>query len=142
MNQVAAQFPTHSRSVARRPIVLFVTAALGIASCALPATAQQAGCCAPGGPAEAIGHLPRGVELVLVVDNAGAMRQTAPAAALVQALAGAGFIEPDLQASWEKLAAELGWPAQEAFDRLVGSRLILVVRDVEIPDQRRWAILS
>ena len=89
MNPVPAQPTTHFRSVARRPMLAVVTAALAIVAGAPPATARQADCCPPAGPAEAIGRLPRDVELALVVENAAVTRKTATAAALVRSLAAA-----------------------------------------------------
>ncbi len=142
MNPAASLISRQLRFVVRGPIVLLVALSTWLAPGLSPTRAQEAGCCAPGGPAEAIGHLPRTVELVVVVDDAARTRRSPAATALVGALGELGFSLQELAPQWAKLAADLDWGSQETFDRILGSRVMLVVRDVEKPGARRWAILS
>jgi hypothetical protein len=90
---------------------------------------------------DAAGAIPMDADLVLVIENASDLRSTAVAAAAA-GLFGADGLLGDSRIAWRALAAELGWTEDEAFDRLLGRRVVLVARGIEKPDTSRWVLLS
>jgi len=93
---------------------------------------------------QALARLPRTVELVMIVNDARLMIDSPVGDAT-------WGIVTDLDAgdasakrkSWDQLAEQLGWSKPETLDRLIGSRLMLVVRGLEEDEEnRRWAVVS
>ncbi len=112
-------------------VLALAMAALGRAGAAPPADH----------PADAAGTLPRSVELVVVMDDGASLVQSPAGAAACAVLGDLGLLGP-LEPGWAALAARLGWTPRETFDRLVGTRVILVMRDVDDAQARRWALVS
>jgi hypothetical protein len=95
----------------------------------------------PVAAAAAIADIPDDVDLVLVVENGTDLRASPIGDAAARFLTESGVIV-DLTKAWKSLGDQLGWSAQETFDRLLGRRVILLSRSVAQGNDRRWAILS
>lgn len=106
-----------------------------------PRGQDAANAAASPGAAETIGGLPEDLDLALVVDNAAQLRSTPVGAAALRFLGDSGSLK-DIQDAWTALAGQLGWSEREAFDRLLGRRVVLASRAIDQGRERRWAILS
>lgn len=94
-----------------------------------------------------VARLPRSAQLIIVVDDAAALRQGGMWEVLRPLLGPT----PELDKTWEGLAKDLGWEPGVAFDRLLGRRVVLVARGLP-PDlwlaeegemeRAEWALLS
>lgn len=102
-------------------------------------------------PASVLAAVPRSAELVLIVDGLGAMKDGAVARSLwsivkeiesASTKVGGEGGHATIEETWARLAAELRMTKAEAFDRLMGTRFMLVIRDMESSDTRRWAAVS
>ena len=95
---------------------------------------------APGSSAADIaGRLPDDVDLVVVVSR-GAELRSGPAGELVGRAMADGHAMDDLTNSWSGLAEQLGWTREQAFDRLLGRRVVIATRATAAG--RTWAVLS
>lgn len=92
-------------------------------------------------PADVLGSLPDDIDLAVIVDHAANLRASPVGASAIRLLDDAGALK-DLQAAWTALAQQLGWGTGEAFDRLLGRRVVLVSKAIPGTSERRWAILS
>ena len=101
------------------------------------APAAQAGATA----LDAAGRIPADADLVLVIENATELGKTAMAAAAASLFAIDGPLSGSRQA-WQALAKQLGWTEEEAFDRLLGRRVVLVARGIDNAETARWVLLS
>lgn len=119
-----------------RMIILVLVLAAGLLPGA--ALAEQPGA---EGALAAAGRTPVDADMVLVIQNATELRRTA-LAEIVGSLFEAAGPEGDPRQAWRGLAAELGWGDDEAFDRLLGGRMMLVARGIDNPETARWALLS
>jgi len=88
---------------------------------------------------EIVRSLPSGCEAAVVVTGASTQRRSAAGRALQAMLAESGAF-PETKRAWLDLAAALDWPAERAFDELLGQRVALVVQDLRAP-QPKWALL-
>ncbi|MBX3359427.1 MAG: hypothetical protein KF745_13490 [Phycisphaeraceae bacterium] len=82
-------------------------------------------------PVEAAGAMPSSLDGVLVIDNAAAMRKSAAFQALRDTINDAAPLQGasgDPEKAWSSLADRLGWNRDDAFDRLLGTRVIFVWR--------------
>ncbi|MBC7836015.1 MAG: hypothetical protein H7Y88_13090, partial [Phycisphaerales bacterium] len=72
--------------------------------------------------------LPRSAELIVVLQDAAGVRATAgeQLTELLMAWSGTGRAGP----KWDALAKSLGWSQEEAFDRLLGQRVIVVIENL------------
>ncbi len=135
----------------KRRVLLFVLIACAIvlaprelrlicaAGSSVQATPVEAGAKHPVAAAAA---LPADLEVVIIIEDLAALRQTAEAGAVTALLSEAGLVEP-LAESWAMLAERLGLTADEAIDRLLGRRVLLALRPGEAPaTSRRWTLLS
>jgi hypothetical protein len=97
----------------------------------------------PPGAVAAAGVLPSNVDVVLVVEDAAALRQTPIGLGALTFLKDTGSLV-DVVEAWSGLAKELGWSESETFDRLLGTRAVFVARDSAGAGatERRWALLS
>lgn len=87
----------------------------------------------------AVARLPRSAELIVVVDDAAGARHGELMGA-VRAVLGP---MPELEKTWAGLSRDLGWAAEEAFDRLLGYRVVLVARGLgEEGRAAEWALIS
>lgn len=105
-------------------------------------------------PSNVLAAMPRSVEMVLVVDRIGSLVDSPLGQVVWQIVS--DLSEPmeaadqkkplgkplNVQESWKRLAQELGMTSREAVDRLVGTRLVIVMRDLKQGDARRWAVIS
>jgi len=94
-----------------------------------------------GAALEAAGRIPADAELALVIENGTDLRRTALAAAAA-GLFDAGGPLSDSRTAWRALAAELGWAEEEAFDRLLGRRMVLIAKGIEDPNTATWVLMS
>lgn len=93
----------------------------------------------PVGAEAAVARLPRSAELIVVVDNAAEVRH----AGLVQVVRSVLGPMPELEKTWAGLSRDLGWAPDETFDRLLGTRVVLVARGVrEGGEADEWALIS
>lgn len=90
---------------------------------------------------DAAATMPANAELVLVVENGRELRQTALGGAL-RGVFGIGGAMEDAGGPWRGLAQQLGYEEFEAFDRLLGHRVVLVARGVANPETAHWALVS
>jgi len=92
----------------------------------------------------AMARLPRGVELVLIIDDIKAMTDARVAQLLWGMIADQPGVprKDTIQEAWGRLAEELALTRRETMDRLVGTRLMVVMRNVEDEKSMRWAISS
>lgn len=108
-----------------------------------------AGAACAGGDAalrvfEAAAMAPADLDMLICVQDAGELRRSemgGAAGAMVELALGEG----ETARAWTALAEQLGWSREEAFDRLLGSRVALVVRGLpteEQPEFGSWALLS
>ena len=95
----------------------------------------------PASAAAAIADIPDDADLIIVVEHASELRASTIGDAVSRFLADAGLIA-DLNKAWSALADQLGLTRDEAFDRLLGQRLILVSKGASQGKARLWAILS
>jgi hypothetical protein len=91
--------------------------------CAVLALAIGVRALAGAGAPEAVGELPAGVDTVLVVQEASRIRSSPPGQAAMAALGAEGVLGA-ITPQWEMFARELGYGEQEAFDRLLGGRVV------------------
>jgi len=87
---------------------------------------------------------PADVDLLICVQDAGEIRRSEIGGA-AGAMAALALGEGETARAWSALAAQLGWSREEAFDRLLGSRVALVVRGLpteQNPEFGSWALLS
>lgn len=77
--------------------------------------------------ADALAELPADVDLVLVVNNGAALRASTLGRRAERWLADQGVLER-LEPAGKALGSELGWTRDELFDRLLGHRVVLVLR--------------
>lgn len=89
---------------------------------------------------DAIAGLPDDLDLIVVVDKAAELRQSVVGLQALKFVSESGSLV-DVQRAWTALATQLGWSESDAFDRLLGTRVVLASRAVGDSD-RRWAILS
>lgn len=93
--------------------------------------------------AAAIARLPRSVELIVIVNDAR-LTMDSPVGlstwSIVSDLRSDNAVS--VRKSWNEFAGQIGWTKPETLDRLFGSRLTLVMRDVESEADRRWAVAS
>jgi hypothetical protein len=102
---------------------------------------QRAGWAAQETIAEAAAAMPANSDLVLVVENGRELRQTALGGAL-RDMFGIGGAMEGAGGPWRGLAQQLGYEDLDAFDRLLGHRVVLVARGIANPDTARWALVS
>lgn len=87
------------------------------------------------------GRLPRQGELIIVIDHGAVLRTTPAGRALGGAWADVSDLAPT-RAAWRELAAALDLSDHEAFDALLGRRVVLVVEGLALDEPTRWALLS
>lgn len=101
---------------------------------------------AAGPPSDVLASVPRSAELVLVIDRFGVFLDSPVGRALWQAVVEMPPVTSEARRvleSWGKLSGELGVTHREAIDRLIGTRVVLILRDIESKnDASRWAVLS
>lgn len=131
--------------------------ALTLGLCASSALARQDAPQAPSAwsaastPVDVASTLPDSVDLVLVIDRARELRASSLGALVQEKLKASGLLDP-LSSAWSELAQQLKLGSDEAFDRLVGRRVVLATRlqgpratgspGKEAVSDRSWAILS
>ncbi len=84
---------------------------------------------------------PADIDLLVCVQDASELRkgEMGPAAtAMALHILGEG----EATRAWSALAERLGWTGEEAFDRLLGSRVTLLRRGGDSPKGATWALLS
>lgn len=119
-----------------------IAACAALALVATDARAQRdARQTAPETAADAAAMMPADSDLVLVVDNGRELRQTALGGAL-RGMFGIGGAMEGAGGPWRGLAAQLGYEELDAFDRLLGHRVVLVARGIAEPETARWALVS
>lgn len=91
--------------------------------------------------ADAAAAMPANCDLVLVIENGRELRQTALGGAL-RGMFGIGGAMEGAGTPWRGLAKQLGYEEFDAFDRLLGHRVVLVARGIADPDTARWALVS
>jgi hypothetical protein len=88
---------------------------------------------------------PASADVVVVIENAAKLRATPVGLVLRDLVSRAGLLA-ETRTSWEALAKTLGWTRDETFDRLIGSRVMVVVSGVTGDDPAappaQWAVLS
>lgn len=137
----------------------WVLAALLVLLAAIPAPARQPEAGRPdadlveSSASTLAGRMPRSAELIVVFEGAAALRRSALWEALIPALGDTSALAD----TWTRLAQTLGWTPEETFDRVLGSRVALVVQG--LPDhagflggvgdgpadagaEARWALIS
>lgn len=87
-----------------------------------------------------LASLPERVEAVIVIRDAAGQRNSDAGRALVSMLSESGLMRLTAL-GWRDLADELGWSEVEAFDRLLGRRVILVAEGLGPGETFRWALL-
>ncbi|MBY0312278.1 MAG: hypothetical protein K2W85_09430 [Phycisphaerales bacterium] len=92
------------------------------------------------GAIDAVACLPDDLDMIVVVDRAADLRKSPVGTGALKFLDEAGTLT-EVTKAWTALAAQLGWSEAEAFDRLLGTRVILASRTAGEAD-RRWAMLS
>ncbi|MDX2148377.1 MAG: hypothetical protein SFZ23_12725 [Planctomycetota bacterium] len=109
----------------------------GVVACAHAAAPN-----APVPQASALGlvsKLPGRIELALVLER-GVKQRIGPAGeALTQAVSASSAFAP-LRQAWTEFASQLGMTPVEAFDELLGRRVIMVATDLD--DRFEWALLT
>lgn len=90
-----------------------------------------------------VARLPTSVDLALAVDNGAALRRELGTMPLMLTLASQPRPEAVFEA-WSELAGALGMTDTEAFDLLLGQRMILAGSELQYGDRggSRWALLS
>lgn len=100
---------------------------------------------------DAVSGLPDALDLVLVADDLARARTGRVGEAAVRLLTDNGAFQ-DVDAAWSALATQLGWSRAEAFDAIMGRRVVLVSRSTPTKSQtqtqqstseytRQWAML-
>ncbi|MCC6661775.1 MAG: hypothetical protein IT437_12915 [Phycisphaerales bacterium] len=84
---------------------------------------------------------PSGTEVTVIVRE-GARQRSSPAGGALAALAADSGRLSDLSVAWSEFAAELGWSTPQAFDALLGSRVMVVLRGLTPAGAAHWALLS
>lgn len=111
----------------------------------IPGVPGAAGVPAPPEPfCSLIAGLPRDVDVVAVVRGASGLRQ-APSGQAVQGALGAIGVLRETGAAWRGLAERLRWSETDAFDRLLGSGVVLVVRrrtEAPADEAPEWALIT
>ncbi len=126
-------------------LMLVVVAAFAPAPAAEAQQQQAAAAQQASAPRESVidaaARVPVDTDLVLVIDNASQLRSSALAEAFATV---SGPTSPlnDSRQAWQALAAELGWTDAEAFDHLLGRRIMLVARGIDTADAAQWVLLS
>ena len=98
-----------------------------------------------------VGRAPVTAEMVVVLDGLARARTMPAVSGLMGVLNDLGITE-DLSPHWATLSALLGWDQRETLDRLLGTRVVLVVesldqtpgkaKDAKKENDTPWAILS
>ncbi len=89
---------------------------------------------------DAVAGLPSTLDMIVVVDRAAELRASPVGQGVLRFLDDSGSLK-DMADAWTALSNQLGWSEREAFDRLLGSRVVLASR-AQGENDRRWAILS
>lgn len=92
------------------------------------------------GAIDAVAGLPDDLDMIVVIDRAADLRKSPVGVGALRFLDEAGTLT-DVTKAWAALADQLGWSEAEAFDRLLGTRVVLASRATGEAD-RRWAMLS
>jgi hypothetical protein len=87
-----------------------------------------------------LASLPGRVEAVIVIRDAAGQRNSDAGRALASMLVESGLMRLTAL-GWRDLADELGWSEVEAFDRLLGRRVMLVAEGLGPGETFRWALL-
>lgn len=95
----------------------------------------------PRNAGELLHALPADVDAVVVVADAARQRTGGAGAALAE-LIGESKLFDDTVRAWRNLAAVLDWPADRAFDELLGRRVTVVIDGLADGEPFRWALLS
>ena len=88
-----------------------------------------------------LGRLPAWVDAVVHVRDVSATLKS-PAGAMVAEDLRESLLLAGTQEAWERLSRILGWSSDEAFDRLLGGRMMLVGMGVGEPATAQWVIVS
>ncbi|HYE02629.1 MAG TPA: hypothetical protein VD963_05275 [Phycisphaerales bacterium] len=89
----------------------------------------------------AVGALPRRAEVVIVVEGAAELRRAAEGSG-VPPLVGALLAPVKAGPTWTRFAESLGWTPGQAFDQLLGRRVILVADGLSAGERPRWSLIS
>ncbi len=84
--------------------------------------------------------LPVRADAAVVVRDAARLRGTPSGAALARLVADAGTLDRT-RGAWSGLSRSLGWTDAKAFDEILGTRVIVVLRDPR-GDAPEWALLT
>lgn len=95
----------------------------------------------PRSPHAAAAALPAQAEVALVLDGASRIRTSLAGESIRGALADSGLLEESDRA-WEGLARVLGLRRDDAFDALLGRRVILVMTGIRPGIASQWAVVS
>lgn len=88
-----------------------------------------------------VGRAPVAAEMVVVIDGLTVARNIPAMSGLMGILNDLGITE-EIAPHWSALSALLGWNEQETLDRLLGSRVVLVVESLNNRTETPWAIMS
>lgn len=115
-------------------IIVFVAAVLMHA--ASVARAQ-----APESIERALSRVPVTAEMVVMLDGLTVARNMGAVSAVFDMMKDLGVFA-DVAPNWAAISGLLGWDDVETFDRLLGSRVVLVTADLENTGNTSWAVLS
>ncbi len=105
-------------------------------ACVLALPARPA---AAGGMAEVAAWAPDDIDLLVAVDDAAALR-AGPFGPTLTVVARDWLAAGDLGAAWQRFAAVMGMEERQAFDALVGRRVVFCSRGAEA--HSAWAVVS
>ncbi len=95
----------------------------------------------PASAAAAISDIPDDADLIIVIEHASELRTSPIGDAVSRFLADSKVIDA-LTKAWAGLADQLGLSRDDAFNRLLGQRVILISKGAVQGNDRLWAILS
>lgn len=114
-----------------------------LAAAQSPTRPESGSLCPPCLHDEVLKGLPLNIEAVVAVNGGAKQRSSAAGRALTQMIQSSGAMAETVQA-WQELATTLGWTPERTFDEVLGRRVSLVIRGLNIdaaegPD---WALMS
>ena len=92
-------------------------------------------------PITSIAQLPASIDVVVVIEEAAALRASGAGGAIIGALVDTGLLAKTAR-SWEELASSLEWTPGEAFDELFGRRVVLAFDETHRPSGPRWVVVA
>jgi hypothetical protein len=111
-----------------------------IAACGVGAGARPDTPCAPCQSIRLLSGLPENFEAAVVISNAARQRQSSAGRSLAALLAESEAF-PETRQAWRGLSAVFDWPAERAFDELLGRKVTIVARGLS-GSQPQWALIT